>query len=353
MNLVKAIANLPKNRLFDYVNEDNPGKIAIISINGPEGPIRIKRFNPIKKQTIEKAKVESISSAMLWRLANSIQEGSPVNLDRVLGASYNTRSVLESLLAHTPLFYSCKLDRLEVINNKQIIKKGHKHLIYLPREPHENGIISFYDTNIVISEMSTEVVYKNVDIKAIAPTEDMSLEDIRRHAQIQIALVKIGYYLGYRTWVAANDRGLLYDGKAIAQMDGVIDSLSNERVLSSYENAIQGARLIDCIWFRNGKLMPAVMEIEHSTGVISGLSRMKNFYDYAPSLRDIRWTIVAPDELRKSVIDNANKPQFRELNTRFFPYSAVEELYSLCERRKPQGITESFLDCFMEKCVKI
>ncbi len=151
--------------------------------------------------------------------------------------------------------------------------------------------------------------------------------------------------------MAANDRGLKYNGKVIAQMDGVIDSLSNEKVLSSYSEAIDGAKLIDCIWFRNGKLMPAVMEIEHSTGIKSGLTRMKNFCDYAPRLQDIRWTIVAPDEYRAKVIEFANMPQFRELDTKFFPYSAVEELYSLCERRKPQGITDQFLNAFMENCV--
>ena len=352
MNLVNAIANLPKNRQFDYVNESNAGKIVVDSIKLPEGPIRFKRFNPTKGETLRDAKVDSISSQMLWRLANAIQEDAPINLDRVFGASYNSRSVIESLLAHTPQFYWCKLDRLEVINTKQTIKKGHKHLIYLPNLPHENGKLSEYKTNIVISEMNTEVVYQSVDSETIRPIEGMSIEESRRHAQIQIALVKIGHHLGYRTWVAANDRGLKYNGKAIAQMDGVIDSLSNEKVLSSYSEAIAGARLIDCIWFRNGKLMPAVMEIEHSTGILRGLARMKNFCDYAPRLQDIRWTIVAPDEYREKVIEFANRPQFRELDTKFFPYSAVEELYSLCERRKPQGITDQFLDSFMEKCIK-
>ncbi|MFU8905963.1 restriction endonuclease [Proteus sp. DFP240708] len=351
MNLVNAIANLPKNRQFDYVNGRNAGKIVIDSITQPEGPIRIKRFNPTKGETLKAARTESISSQMIWRLANAIQEDSPINLDRVFGASYNTRSVIESLLAHTPLFYWCKLDRLEVINTKQTITKGHKHLIYLPNSPHENGILSEYKTNIVISEMKTEVIYQSVDLDTIRAVDGLSIEEKRRHAQIQIALVKIGNYLGYRTWVAANDRGLKYNGKAIAQMDGVIDSLSNEKVLSSYSEAINGAKLIDCIWFRNGKLMPAVMEIEHSTGIISGLTRMKNFCDYAPRLQDIRWTIVAPDEYRAKVIEFANRPQFRELDAKFFPYSAVEELYSLCERRKPKGITDQFLDSFMENCV--
>ncbi|AUU83865.1 restriction endonuclease [Leclercia sp. LSNIH1] len=351
MNLVNAIANLPKNRQFDYVNERNAGKIVIDSITLPEGPIRIKRFNPVKGKSLDKSETVSISRQMLWRLANAIREDAPINLDRVLGASYNTRSVIESLLAHTPQFYWCKLDRLEVINTRQTIRKGHKHLIYLPNSPHENGILSEYQSNMVISEMNTEVVYQSIDLDTIRPVEGMSIEETRRHAQIQIALVKIGHYLGYRTWVAANDRGLIYNGQAIAQMDGVIDSLSNEKVLSSYSDAINGAKMIDCIWFRNGRLMPAVLEIEHSTGIKSGLTRMKNFCDYAPRLQDIRWTIVAPDEYREKVIEFANMPQFRELDTKFFPYSAVEELYSLCERRKPQGITDQFLDSFMENCI--
>ena len=97
--------------------------------------------------------------------------------------------------------------------------------------------------------------------------------------------------------------------------------------------------------------MPAVMEIEHNTGVTSGLTRMKGFYDLGPPLRDIRWTIVAPDEDRQKVMDQANREQFRELQTKFLPYSAVEELYSLCDKRKPEGITDKFLDCFMEDCV--
>jgi type II restriction enzyme len=39
---------------------------------------------------------------------------------------------------------------------------------------------------------------------------------------------------------------------------------------------------------------------------------------------------------------------FKDLETKYFPYSAVEELYALCQRRKIKGISEEFLDCFME-----
>ena len=62
-------------------------------------------------------------------------------------------------------------------------------------------------------------------------------------------------------------------------------------------------------------------------------------------------TIVAPDEDRVKVLRKAQVEQFSELKTKFFPYSAVMELYSICERRKLRGVTDEFLDCFMEDCV--
>jgi type II restriction enzyme len=170
----------------------------------------------------------------------------------------------------------------------------------------------------------------------------------RRHAQIQVALVEIGKQLGFRTWVAQNDKGIIYKDRPLKDMETVVSSLKNEKLLIGREEAAENAKLIDCVWFKNGKLMPAVMEIEHSTGVTSGLTRMKNFYDEFIRLEGVRYVIVAPDELRSKVLQEANKAQFRALNTLFFPYSAVDELYSLCKRRNIRGVTEDFLDCYME-----
>ena len=84
-----------------------------------------------------------------------------------------------------------------------------------------------------------------------------------------------------------------------------------------------------------------------STFCFSVSSTMKNFKDKFPPY-PTRYVIVAPDEDRDKVIKEANKPQFKDLNTRYFTYSAVEELYALCQRRKLRGVTEEFLDCFME-----
>lgn len=350
-NIVRAINQLPRNCEYQYVNPQNTGRIIIHNIYEPEGPIEIKRYNPIKGKRLADAPVESISVQMIWRMANAILPEKPINVDRIFGGSYNTRSVFEALLAHTPLFYGCKPGRIELMNAYKSVKPGQKHLTYLPEEPHENGILGFKNVNMEISEATVDVVYKRVSLDTIEPVQGMTIEEKRRHAQIQIALVLIGQHLGFRTWVASNDRSIEYEGKRIAELDSVIDNLTSEQVLSAYPQAAHAARLIDCVWFKNGRLMPAVMEIEHSTGVTSGLTRMKGFFDIAPQLRNVRWTIVAPDEDRQKVIDQANRKQFREMESKFFPYSAVEELYSLCDRRKPRGVTDEFLNCFMEDCV--
>ncbi len=98
--------------------------------------------------------------------------------------------------------------------------------------------------------------------------------------------------------------------------------------------------------------MPAVMEVEHTTGVTSGLNRMLGLYNAIPALRDVRYVIVAPDEDRDMVIEKINRPQFTQLDARYFAYSSVEELYYICTHRNLHGVNQDFLDCYMEKvCV--
>lgn len=313
----------------------------------PEGPIVVKRFNPQKGETPDNVKEVSISPQMIWRIANALSEGLPVNFDRLLGASYNTRSVLEALLAHTPQFYLTRPGRIEMTSSTTQIKRGHKHLLWRPSEPHEPGVIRHIDIDLVISELPAyQVIYEPVELPT-ASENQLDIQLKRRHAQIQVALIKIGQHLGYRTYIAQNDQAILYEGQPIAQMDGVVTQLNDEPLFKSFEGAARRARLIDCIWFRNHMYLPAVMEIEHTTGVTSGLNRMRSFQSEFPPI-STRYVIVAPDEDREKVIEEANKEQFRPLMARFFPYSAVEELYSLCQRRKIRGTTDEFLDAFME-----
>lgn len=165
--------------------------------------------------------------------------------------------------------------------------------------------------------------------------------------EIRYMLISIGLQLNFKTSIAEEDKGIVYQDKKIGEYEGVIYSLNDIDQIKSIANAVKAALHIDCIWFKNGKLMPAVMEVEHSTGVNSGLSRMKDLYKCIPGQKT-RYVIVASDEDREDVFKKASKEQFKVLDVRYFSYSAVEELYSICKRRKLKGVTEEFLDCYME-----
>jgi type II restriction enzyme len=351
-NIVNEIDHLNKSVFYNYINRKNRGVIKIVRVERPEGPIFIKRGNFLAGKNEKDAKEVSISANMIWRVANAIQEDIPINIDRIVAASYNTRSVLESLLAYTPAFYITYPGRIENNISSSKIKPGHKHLIWRPNDIHEEGKLKEFETSKVISEIPSQLaIYEALTItpqSADKGNRVYNIETERRHTQIQIALYLIGKQLGFRTWIAQNDKSIVYNNQKLGEMDGVIVSLKDEQLLMSYQEAVKAALLIDCIWFKNGKFMPAIMEVEHTTGITSGLSRMKNFKDKFPPF-PTRYVIVAPDEDRKKVLQECNKEQFRDLNPLFFPYSSVEELYSLCQRRKLKGVTEDFLDCFMEK----
>ncbi|WP_273161394.1 hypothetical protein [Bacteroides fluxus] len=348
-NIVNAINKLDKNRIYNYIHSGTKEVIKIHSIQLPEGPIKITRWNPYKGENELSGKTEPISSEMIWRIANAFMPEHPINFDRVLGGSYNTRSALEALIAHTPEFYYCYPGRIQNINGIVSVKKGHKHIMWKPDAPHTANVTVKAETNIEISEIpSQEILYESLTLPSQLLDTPLDINVRRRHAQIQIALYFIGKQLGYKTWIAENDKGLEYQNKKICEYDGILSSLKDETLLSNFSNDIvDKARLIDCIWFESNKSIPAIMEVEHTTGVTSGLNRMKIFRDAIPSIKT-RYIIVAPDDDRDKVIERANAEHFKDLNIRYFPYSAVEELYALCQRRKLRGTTEQFLECYME-----
>lgn len=350
-NLVRAIYHLPRNISYNYINPKTKGLIGIEDVKLPAGPIKIRRWKPENGESKSNAKIESISSEMIWRVANAINEGDPINLDRVLGGSYNTRSVLETLIALTPQFYSCYPGRIKDIDGHSSIEHGQKHIVWLPNEPHSNGVlVEKQMRNMAISEIPLQTVtYDNLILPSSITMGNLDIEIVRRHTQIQILLYLIGLQLGYRTWIAQNDKGIIYHNKPLIEHNGIIPLLNNdENIISGIPDAVNNAKFIDCIWFQNHRFLPAVMEVEHTTGVTSGLTRMKGLQDAIPAI-NTRYVIVASDDDREKVIEEANRPQFKSLDTRYFSYSAVEELYFICTHRHLHGVTQEFLDCYMER----
>jgi type II restriction enzyme len=353
-NLVRAISNLPRNVAYNYANEKNSGKIEIVSIEGPEGPIRIKSYDPKKGQNSNSVKTKGLSSAMLWRVANALSTKQPINLEQLYHSGGNTRSILEALLALTPEFSMCRPKRLDEYGDIKLSKVGTKHIWWRPDLPHKTGIINWIETEIVISDLqASHVYYGGFELGTIEELNNVSAVQAapsgvqRRHSQIQICLIAIGMALKFRTSIAIQDQAISYEGKRLIEMEGVVKRLSDLTQISAHPAAIKSVRDIDVVWFKNGSLMPAALEIEHTTGIKPGLDRLKGLQDIIPG-QSVRYVIVAAESEREKVVRFANEERFRSLNIRYFSYSAVEELYSLCQRRELKGVTEAFLDSFME-----
>ena len=98
--------------------------------------------------------------------------------------------------------------------------------------------------------------------------------------------------------------------------------------------------------------MPAVIEVEESTGVTSGLVRMLKLRDVIPSVVTA-YTVAADNDIRHKVVKEANVQQFHALSARFLAYSAIRELLGLIQRYALGNyINRTFVEPFLEIVVQ-
>jgi len=146
----------------------------------------------------------------------------------------------------------------------------------------------------------------------------------RTHTEIQAWLRDLGLALGYKVWVAANDRGRTYNGGTLAA--GCLDCLP-----PSVESlpGVESTRLIDILWIDSDSArVSAAFEVEHTTSIYSGIVRM---LDLALS-SDLHATgglfLVAPDSREEEVRAQLRRPAFSriaDLQVRFLPYGELEK----------------------------
>ncbi|MGI5869878.1 MAG: hypothetical protein ACOX9C_10610 [Kiritimatiellia bacterium] len=193
---------------------------------------------------------------------------------------------------------------------------------------------------------STSSLEKNSGLRRHKRQSPTHLSKHDRLSTMRTALCRIGSGLGFRTWIPENN---LEQTACNDWIDATIN-LQNEPLLNDCIDAQRAILELDCVWFSGNRHLPAAMIVETGEGIGDGLIRLLTLYEYIKPFQT-RWVIVAPDDDRNLVFTHCQKPQFRKMKPRFFPYSAVEELNSLCSNRKIRGITEDFLDCFMEQTV--
>lgn len=348
VNLIRELVErFGEQLVYEYVS--GRSRLRIETIEEPEGPISFVNVDDEGKETSSR----SISRRMIAKMALicSGKPDYPLHIDRIYSAGGNARSAFETLLVHTPHFFMCYPERVDVYTGE--ILTNLKHIMWCPDEEHSWGEIAQKEYNEVIAEVELGVDFGQITVtRAHLGKEFDSIEAKTTHTQMQVALVEIGNALNFRTWIAKNDRSIQVRNARLGDLDGVIPSLDDVKIF--YKKEIKkAALLIDCIWFADeDDRIPAVIEVEHSTGVTSGLTRMLKLRETFPAI-STTFTIVAPDRLRNKVVSEANQGIYRALNARFMPYSTVRELYGLIQRYALSGIVDyRFIDPFMERIIE-
>lgn len=171
----------------------------------------------------------------------------------------------------------------------------------------------------------------------------------RLHTEVQWLLLKLGNDMRLDVWVAANDRNQQVNGHKFTELP----HLRKELPLQFDAATTQIIRVIDVLWLK-GNAIVAAFEIECTTSIYSGLLRMADLISMQPNLK-IPLYLVAPDERKKKVLTEINRPTFSRLNPpmkeicRFLSISALREHLSQAARYI-RFLSPEFLVDISESC---
>jgi len=148
-------------------------------------------------------------------------------------------------------------------------------------------------------------------------------ETDRTHTEIQAWLRDLGRALGYRVWIAANDRSRLHDGARLGE--GCLDQLPTALANGAGAESI---RLIDVLWLdAAADRVAAAFEVEHSTTIYSGVVRMLDLALSGELHTSAGLFLVAPDSREGDVRAQLQRPAFSrisDLDVRYLPYGELD-----------------------------
>ncbi len=163
------------------------------------------------------------------------------------------------------------------------------------------------------------------------PSVDAEPESLRDkspvdHGIAQGMLLTLGRMYGYETFAPATDRtSRSFQGKPLADFSTVTDCAE-----FCGRNSLPRVRQIDAMWLTedNEGVYPVyAFEVEHSTGVRSGMDRLVEL----PERYTVRLFVVAPGEDERSMFDGLIKlNKFRKFRERmlFRDYGELDTLYN-------------------------
>lgn len=147
-------------------------------------------------------------------------------------------------------------------------------------------------------------------------------EGDRTHTEVQGWLRDLGRALGFKVWIASNDRSRPFANGRLS--DGCLEALP-----TALENArgVESIRLIDVLWIDPGTgRVAAAFEVEHTTSIYSGIVRMLDLALGLPEHSSNALFLVAPDTREEDVRAQLRRPAFSQisnLDVRFLPYGEL------------------------------
>lgn len=121
-------------------------------------------------------------------------------------------------------------------------------------------------------------------------------------------LLNIANELNYRSWFSEKQQ-----------------SLKNEKMISAFDDVIEEAKYIDCIWFNGAKEIPAFLKISNNENMVESLCRLKNIKELLPRY-NTNFILIAPDECIDKFSAEIKKPIFDNFDAKFWPLSKLDSL---------------------------
>lgn len=145
---------------------------------------------------------------------------------------------------------------------------------------------------------------------------------IQNHEEAECILLKLGQLLGYDTYTP--------DSSSVAYNESLSKYATLKQLPSfTHEDFIRTVKEIDVIWFEQD--FPVMcFEVEHTTGVTSGLLRLYQIRRF-----DAKLFIIAPRDVNKKYeIEVTTKEPFRSVKDKycFRSYEELSDFYTLAEK---------------------
>jgi hypothetical protein len=192
-----------------------------------------------------------------------------------------------------------------------------------------------YGSIRLLDEQDYREIEKAVIQAEQAPTneteeiEERPLPDYREHLRIQHEIADWGVKQGYRVCVATNDKNAIK-----SKLGAVLDEMPKFH----RDAVIDLAKRIDVVFFDPERdVLTHAFEIEHSTGVSSGLLRLNDIAESYPSA-NVKFYIVSDEENRDKFEREIIRPSFKQLRKckcEFREYRQVEAEWKELQKRKP------------------